>query len=183
MRMTQGLFEFDWNSLFALITFLVLFLILKHFFFEKIHNFMEERAASVQKTLDHAAETDRKAEERLRTYEEKIDGAEAEGRQIIADARKTADAQADRILEDANARAEEALRHSRQELERETASDRKQLRREVGELATEAAGRILQKELNPETHREIIDRVLEEADRKYRSENAPGEPPAETQKE
>ena len=161
----------------------MLFLILKHFFFEKIHNFMEERAASVQKTLDHAAETDRKAEERLITYEEKIDGAEAEGRQIIADARKTADAQADRILEDANARAEEALRHSRQELERETASARKQLRREVGELATEAAGRILQKELNPETHREIIDRVLEEADRKYRSENAPGEPPAETQKE
>ncbi|WP_409335890.1 F0F1 ATP synthase subunit B [Eubacterium sp. F2] len=166
MKVTQGLFEFNWNFLFAIITFLVLFGILKHFFFEKVHNYMEARSKSVQDTLDHASKTSRKAEKKLKAYEKQIAGAEEEGRQIIQDARKEARVQADRIVDEANEEAHQAVMRSQQEIERQQQAARRQLRREVGDLAVEAAGRIMEKEITPEDHKEIIDKVLKDAGEK-----------------
>ena len=40
MKVYQPLLYVDWNLLFSAVTVLVLFLILKHFFFEKVHDFM-----------------------------------------------------------------------------------------------------------------------------------------------
>lgn len=170
MKVTQGLFEFNWDTVFALITFLVLFLILKHFFFEKVHNFMVERSESIQKSIDNAAEKNRRADEKMEKYETKISNAEEEGRQIISEARKRANAQADRIIDDANAKADAAVKHSQQEIERQENSARRQLRQEVGDLAVQAAGKILERELTPEDHSEIIDQVLQEADQKKQNQ-------------
>ncbi len=166
MKLTQGLFEFNWNYVFAIITFLVMFWILYHFFFQKVHDYMEARAQSVQDTLDNAAKKQRRANKKMKAYEKQIAGVEEEGRQIIQDAQKEARAQADRIIDEANAQAHDAIMRSRQEIERQQQAARRQLRREVGDLAVEAAGKILEKEISPEDHREIIDQVLSDADSK-----------------
>ena len=69
----EKLIEFSsWDFIFSMITFLVLFLILKHFFFEKVHNFMESRRKEVEDALDNAAEASRLADEKLADYEKKI---------------------------------------------------------------------------------------------------------------
>lgn len=162
MNVTQGLFEFNWDFLFSIITFLALFAVLKHFFFQKVHDYMEARSQSVEDTLNRAKKKTRRANRKLADYEEKLAGAEEERRQIIADAGKQAREQADRIIDDANKKAQETLDHARSEIEREQEAARRTLRREVGELAVQAAGKILEKELKPEDHREIIDRVLDE---------------------
>lgn len=166
MKVTQGLFEFNWNFLFAIITFLVLFWILYHFFFKKVHDFMEARAQSVQDTLDNAARKSRHADKKMKKYEQQIAGVEEEGRQIIQDARREARVQADRIVDEANEQAHQAIMHSQQEIERQQEAARRVLRREVGDLAVEAAGKIMEKEITPEDHKEIIDKVLEDADKK-----------------
>ena len=43
----QDLLTINWNLIFSVITVLVLILILKHFFFEKVKKFMDERKAQV----------------------------------------------------------------------------------------------------------------------------------------
>lgn len=166
MKVTQGLFEFNWNFLFAIITFLVLFEILYHFFFKKVHDYMEARTQSVQDTLDNAAKKSRRADKKLRKYEKQIAGVEEEGRQIIQDARREARAQADRIVDEANEQAHQAIMRSQQEIERQQQAAKRALRREVGDLAVEAAGKIMEKEITPEDHKEIINKVLEDADNK-----------------
>ena len=40
MKMVQPLLSFNWNLVFTAVTVIVLYLILKHFFFEKVHQFM-----------------------------------------------------------------------------------------------------------------------------------------------
>ena len=55
VELYQGLLEINWNLLFSAITVLVLYLILKHFFFEKVHKFMVARQEAVQKELDDAS--------------------------------------------------------------------------------------------------------------------------------
>ena len=55
---------------------------------------------------------------------------------------------------------------SQQEIERQQQAAKRALRREVGDLAVEAAGKIMEKEISPEDHKEIINKVLEDADKK-----------------
>ena len=54
MTVYEPLLAFNWNLLFSAITVLVLFLILKKFFFEKVHNFMEERENEVRTQFETA---------------------------------------------------------------------------------------------------------------------------------
>lgn len=163
----EKLIEFSsWDFIFSMITFLVLFLILKHFFFEKVHDFMENRRKEIEETLDNAAETSRLADKKLADYEKKIADVSMESRRIIKTARDEAKLQAESIISEANEQANKAFKHSREELEREKFNAEKELREEVGTLAIIAAGRILEKEINPEDHKEIVDEVIKEVEEK-----------------
>ena len=68
VKLYQGLLEINWNLLFSAITVLVLYLILKHFFFEKVHKFMEARKAAVQDNLDRAKATEEEAQALLQAF-------------------------------------------------------------------------------------------------------------------
>ena len=64
-ELTAGLIEFNWTLLMHLATVLVLFLVVKKFFFEKIHAFMENREQTVRDAFDNAELTNRKADEKM----------------------------------------------------------------------------------------------------------------------
>ncbi len=163
----EQLIDFSsWDFIFSIITFIVLFLILKHFFFDKVHDFMEKRSQEIQDSLDHAEETNRLADEKLQDYNERISNVEMESRQIIKKSRDEAKLQADQIIDEANDKARKTIEHSRAEVEREKATARKELKKEVGELAVLAAGKIIEKEIRQEDHQDIVDRIIEEAEEK-----------------
>ena len=63
-------------------------------------------------------------------------------------------------------KARNLIDHSQKEIRREQYNARKELKEEVGNLAMMAAEQILEKELSPETHEEIINKIIEEADEK-----------------
>ena len=166
MKMVQPLLSFNWNLVFTAVTVIALYLILKHFFFEKVHQFMIDREKAVQDSLDHAEEVNRNANEQKQLYEEKMAGAEAESRQILKAARDEAKVQAKEIIEEADQKARNMLEHSQKEIRREQFNARKELQEEVGSLAILAAEKILEKELTPADHTELVDKIIEEADEK-----------------
>lgn len=166
MHPYQGLFDFNWNFLFSIITFLVLFLVLKHFLFERVHNFMEDRSKEVEDTLKNAEETNRIAEEKLADYNLRISDVESESRNIIKKARDEAKNQANAIVEEANTKAKETVEHSRKEIEREKFNANKQLKEEVSTLAIMAAEKIMEQEIDPKKHLDIVDNIIREAEEK-----------------
>lgn len=166
MKMVQPLLSFNWNLVFTAVTVIVLYLILKHFFFEKVHQFMIDREKSVQDSLDQAEEVNRNARAQKLLYEEKMAGVEAESRQILKNARDEAKVQAKEIIDDADQKAREMIEHSRKEIRREQFNARKELQEEVGSLAILAAEKIMEKELKPSDHEELVNRIIEEADKK-----------------
>ena len=50
-----GLIEINWSIIMIWITVIVLFLVLKKFFFEKVKTFMETRSNSIQDAFDSAS--------------------------------------------------------------------------------------------------------------------------------
>jgi F-type H+-transporting ATPase subunit b len=140
-------------------------LILKHFLFEKVHDFMEARTKEVEDSLNNAAETNRLADAKLKDYEDRIANVESESRDIIKKARDEAKVQADSIVEEASEKAQQTLEQAQQQIEREKLTARKELREEVGNLAMMAAGKILEKEVDAAEHQEIVDKIIEEAEK------------------
>ena len=166
MELYQPLLSLNWNMLFTAITVIVLFFILKHFFFEKVHNFMVEREKQVRESLENAEKTNEEADKKLKTYEEKLAGADSESRQILKAARDEAKVQAREILDEADEKARALIEHSQKEIRREKYNARKELQEELGSLAVMAAENTVEKELRPEDHKEIVDKIIEEAEEK-----------------
>lgn len=158
-----GLIEINWSLVMIWITVIVLFLVLKKFFFEKVRNFMETRSNSIQDAFDSAEAVNRRADEKMQNYTKRIANVEAEGREIIRDAKIKADAQAREIIEDANRQATEMLNKAERNIEREKQKAMEEMRREVAALALMAAERIVEREIQNVGQDEIVDEVINKA--------------------
>ena len=158
-----GLIEINWSIIMIWITVIVLFLVLKKFFFEKVKNFMETRSNSIQDAFDSAEAVTRRADEKMQNYTKRIANVEAEGREIIRDAKIKADAQAREIIEDANKQATEILNKAEKNIEREKQKAMEEMRKEVAALAMLAAERIVEREIQNIGQDEIVDEVINKA--------------------
>ena len=158
-----GLIEINWSIIMIWITVIILFLVLKKFFFEKVKNFMETRSNSIQDAFDSAEAVNRRADEKMQNYTKRIANVEAEGREIIRDAKIKADAQAREIIEDANKQATEILNKAERNIEREKQKAMEEMRREVAALAILAAEKIVEREIQNVGQDEIVDEVISKA--------------------
>ena len=158
-----GLIEINWSIIMIWITVIVLFLVLKKFFFEKVKNCMETRSNSIQDAFDSAEAVNRRADEKMQNYTKRIANVEAEGREIIRDAKIKADAQAREIIEDANKQATEILNKAEKNIEREKQKAMEEMRKEVAALAMLAAERIVEREIQNIGQDEIVDEVINKA--------------------
>lgn len=162
MELYTNLIEFNWTMLFIWMTVLVLYLILKRFFFEKIHNFMEARANQVKESFENADRVNVMAEEKLQAYNQKLAEIEAEGQNIIREARKKADMQAKQILEDANKKANEMIRQAEEEIEKKQLQAIVEMKSQIAELAMLAAEKVLEQQLNVYGQDALVDQIIEE---------------------
>ena len=165
VKLYQGLLEINWNLLFSAITVLVLYLILKHFFFEKVHKFMEARKAAVQDNLDRAKATEEEPQALLSEYQATLSNAEEEKRAIIKEAKAEADRRADAIVGEAKIQAQRIVSEAHENMRAEEEKAVVQLKKEVSSLAVLAAERIMQRELDEKSQQALVDQVLEEAAR------------------
>ena len=165
VKLYQGLLEINWNLLFSAISVLVLYLILKHFFFEKVHKFMEARKAAVQDNLDRAKATEEEAQALLSEYQATLSNAEEEKRAIIKEAKAEADRRADAIVGEAKIQAQRIVSEAHENMRAEEEKAVVQLKKEVSSLAVLAAERIMQRELDEKSQQALVDQVLEEAAR------------------
>ena len=164
VQLYQDLLTINWNLLFSLITVVVLVLILKKFFFEKVHQFMEARQQQVGNTLEEAQTTREEAQQKLEEYEAQMAFAESEKREIIKKAMQEAQAQAGAVLETASKEAGQVREQTRREIERDKMIAKKELQREIGDMAVLAAGKNIGEELNPKRQAEVVEKIIEEAE-------------------
>ena len=160
----QDLLTINWNLIFSVITVLVLILILKHFFFEKVKKFMDERKAKVEEQFQKAEEAENQAREKLDEYNEILAGAEKEKRVIIADAMENAKLQANSVLDEARKEVADIREKSRLQIEREKIAARKEIHNEVGDLAVQLAEKILESELDEDAQASVIDEIISKSE-------------------
>jgi F-type H+-transporting ATPase subunit b len=138
------------------IAFILLVLFLARFVFRPVGAVLDQRQKEVTDTLDQIA-ADRRAMEQTRTdYEQRLANIEAEAREHITGAVKRAQEEAAGIT--AKAREEAAAHRDRvlADIDQERKKAIVQIRTEMADLAVLAASKVLEREISPQVHRELI---------------------------
>ena len=141
----------------TIITFFVVFLILRAKVWGPLLAALDEREKSIRESLETADRARAEAEAQLAEHEKRLNEAETEARKIVGEAREAAEKVRSQIVDDAKAEAQRAIDQGRETLEVEKNAALDQLRAEVADLAVGAAGAILDAELDAERNRKIAD--------------------------
>ena len=140
--------DFDiWTIVFSVINILVLFFFLKKFLFGRVGAMLEKRAQMVQADMDQAKQKAAEAEKLRSDYEETLNGAKQEAKQIIA----TAEQQADTLLKEAQ-----------KEIERERRQTLDGVQGEIADLALAAASKLMEQKVDDQTNRDLVNAFLSE---------------------
>ena len=162
--MVRGLIDFGPTLLMNLVTLIVLYLILKKFFFEKVRDFVQAREQSVKDAFDNAEHVNKLADEKLKEYNEQLAQIDAKSREAVKESKQRADARALEILNEANRKANEMILQAGREIEKEKLKSVGEMRDHIASLAIYAAEKILEKELDQTAQTAIIDSVIDQAE-------------------
>lgn len=150
------------SLLIYLFNFLVLLGILYAFGYKPILRIMDQRSQRIRESLEAA---ERAKEEAARSQEEmrkELEAARRQGQALLEQARQMAE----RYREEERARAQQEvksfLERARSEIQRERDMAIEEVRRHFADLAIAAAERVIERSLDKEAHRELIEKVLEE---------------------
>lgn len=155
--------QINLNLVFTIINLLILYLLMKRFLFGPIIRVMDERKAMIEQQFQAARETEDKAEELRRHYEDALKSAKEESFRIVEQARQEARLQADQSAREAQARAEAMLAGAREDIRSERENAMRQMQSEIGKLAVEAAAKIMADESGPEKNLALYDQFIKEA--------------------
>lgn len=144
----------------TIITFLVVLLVLKKFAWPQLLASLDEREKRISDALAAAEQARQEAEEVLREHRQKITAAEEEARKIVAEARAAGANVRQTIVSQAREEAERMLDQARTSIESEKRAAIAELRRETANLAIQAAGALIDANLDDEKNRGLIDDLI-----------------------
>ncbi|MBQ3099698.1 MAG: F0F1 ATP synthase subunit B [Clostridia bacterium] len=150
-----------WQILISLVNLILLFLIVKKFLFKPVKKVLAERQAEIDGYYNSAADAETKANESRALWEEKLSGANEEADAIIQKATEQAKFRGEAIVADAEAKADGIIRMAENEaaLERKKAIDG--IKREIVDVSGAIAEKMLEREINSDDHRALIDSFIE----------------------
>jgi F-type H+-transporting ATPase subunit b len=145
------------------VTFIILLVVLRFVAYKPIMRMLDERSRKIKESMEQAEalkEQSAKGEEELKV---RLEAASREGQERIARAMKAGEDVKQKAQEDARKEAEDLIARARAEIQQERDDAISEVRREFADLTVLAAEKVIEKSLDKEEHRELIDKVLEES--------------------
>lgn len=149
-----------WLSIFTLVIFGILLVILGKYAWRPLLEGLQKREDHIRQSIEDAEKTRNEARELLESYQQQLSLAREESRKIIEQGRISAR----RLADEMEAKSRATAQSLRERAQRDIAAAKQQALREVYEqisyLAAEVAGKIVQRTLTPEDHRELLEQSL-----------------------
>ncbi len=156
-----------WDTLISFANLILLFLIVKKFLYKPVKNVLKARQNEIESQYTNAENAQKKAFESREQWEKMLSGANAKADEIIKDATDIAKNRGESIVNEAKERADSIVRQAEQDavLERKKATD--SIKKEIVEVSGALTSKILEREINKDDHRALIDEFIEEIGDSY----------------
>jgi F-type H+-transporting ATPase subunit b len=152
-----------WNEvIWGGLSFLVLFGLMWKFAFPPLRNAMEARAQRIRESLDEAERTKSDAQRILEDYQRQLADAKNESSRIIEEARQTAEQMRRDLMTRAEAEVQEVRQRATEDIQLAKERAFAELNDRLTTLAISAAEVVVQKNLDPETNRALVERFIEQ---------------------
>ena len=134
--------------------------LIKRFLFKPINEILEKRKAMADAQIEDAKKDRTEAAAMKAEYEKDMAEARSKASDILTNAQKTAAAQSEEILQEAAAQAAAMKEKAANDIEQEKRKAVTQIRDEIGGIAMDIAGKVIEREINEEDHRKLIDEFI-----------------------
>jgi F-type H+-transporting ATPase subunit b len=144
------------NAVWTLVVFGLVVFLLGKYAWGPILTRLQEREGFIRDSLSQAKADRLAAEAQLKAYEDKLAHARAEATKIVEEGRRDAEAVKARIELTAREESDRMIARAKREIDLARDTAVKDLYTMAGRLATDAASRIIRKELKGEDHERLI---------------------------
>lgn len=158
----MGLVNLDATLIFQIINTLILFGGLRYLLFKPVKKMIEDRKNLIEDQLADAKDKNVHAETLIAEYDGKIANIEEQGRTMIHEASMKAEHRANEIVKAAEKEAELIKKRAEKEIEREKLKAVNELKEDIVSLSLLAASRVLEKDIDQDQHKTLINQFLEE---------------------
>ncbi len=159
----------------TLIVFLFTMYVLSKVAFPRIQEALDKRANAIRDSIDHAEKTRQEADQILEEYRARLKEAREQADEIVARARRSADATKTQATDEGREKREELLAAARRDIEAETRRSLERIRKEVADLTVLTTEKVTRKTLTGDDQKRLIDEALAEVD--FSSLSGNGESP------
>ena len=144
----------------TLVTFVILFAILGKLVFPKITAAVEAREKALEEAIEGAKADREAAAKALAEQQKQIEAARLEAQKIIVEGRQIGDKLRADMMEETHKQQQAMLERARQEIAAEKENAIAALRREAIELAIAGASKVIEKNLDDQANRKIVESFL-----------------------
>jgi F-type H+-transporting ATPase subunit b len=130
----------------------------------RIGEALDKRANAIRESIEAAERQRQEADQLLNEYRERLKEAREQAEDIVARARKAAEAAAAEAVSEGKEKREELVAAARRDIETETRRSLERIRKEVADLTVLATEKVTRKALDSEDHKRLIEEALAEVD-------------------
>lgn len=150
------------DAIFMMINLFILFWAMSYNLYVPVKTYMEKRTEKIKNDLDVASQEKKEAIALKRDYEEKLKDIKKEADLILSQARKTALAREEEIIQEAKTEANRLLERASVEIEREKEKAKDDVKHEMVTMATLLAEKFVALSMNEEKQEQIVQQTLNE---------------------
>ena len=139
--------------------FLQIYLI-KRFLFKPVNAMLEKRKAMADAQIRDAIKAKDEAEAMKAEYEQNMADAKNKANEILNTAQKTASIQSEEILKEAAQQAAAIKAKAEKDIAQEKRKAVNEIKDEIGGMAMDIAGKVIEREISEEDHKKLIDEFI-----------------------
>jgi F-type H+-transporting ATPase subunit b len=148
----------------TIVCFAITYWVLKRFAFGRIQEAIDERRDRIRRSLEEADKARIEARKLLEEHRALIGQARGQAEDILAEARRVADSQRQRVKDETEADRQRRLEETRRQIQGETQRALEQIRAEVADLTLAATAKVTGKVLDDADHRRLIEDAVRDLD-------------------
>ena len=152
-----------WTIIFQICNLLILLLLVRKFLWKRVMAVLEARQKEIDGIYDAAGKDRREAAQLKEDYTERMSSAREEADRLVKNAVDTAHSRGEGIVNEAKAEAAHLKQKAERDIEQEKRKAYSELMGEISGMAADIAGRMVEREINADDHRELVKEFIKSA--------------------
>ena len=134
--------------------------LIRRFLFKPVNEMLEKRRALADAQIREAEQAKADADAIKTEYEQNMKEAKEKANEILITAQKTAALQSEEMLKEATAQAAALKSKAESDIAQEKRKAVNEIKDEIGGMAVEIAGKVIEREISEEDHTKLIDEFI-----------------------